>query len=70
MLVSPVLWIALAIPAALTVVCVLFMARVRHCFHLETARRYATGPQREFVLLSRAEHEAFAGLVQRLNDGT
>ncbi|MDF3300592.1 hypothetical protein [Streptomyces tropicalis] len=78
--VSPLMWMVVALPAALTAACVVGLARIRRGVRLELARRQptprlpalppqpVTGPRREFVELTPAEQDAFAGLVRRLDD--
>ncbi|MEU3348724.1 hypothetical protein ABZ723_27775 [Streptomyces sp. NPDC006700] len=79
--VSTLMWIGVAVPAALTVACLIGLARIRRTIRLETARQQSaprlpglplqrgTGPGREFVELTPEEKDAFAGLVRRLGSG-
>ncbi|MFI1168652.1 hypothetical protein ACH4UM_35080 [Streptomyces sp. NPDC020801] len=80
--VSTLMWIGVAVPAALTIACVIGLARIRRGIRLETALRPSpapslpalppqpeSGPHREFVELTPAERDAFAGLMRQLGDG-
>lgn len=79
--VSTLMWIGVAVPAALTVACLIGLARIRRDIRLETARQHSAprlsglplqrgaGPGREFVELTSEEKDAFAGLVRRLGNG-
>ncbi|MFH9982728.1 hypothetical protein ACH4ND_26500 [Streptomyces sp. NPDC017179] len=78
--VSTLMWIGVAVPAALTVACLIGLARIRRATRLETARQQSaprpglplqrgTGPGREFVELTSEEKDAFAGMVRRLGNG-
>ncbi|MEU7056773.1 hypothetical protein [Streptomyces sp. NPDC046197] len=81
--VSTFMWMGVAFPAALTVACMIGLARIRRRVRFETARwrpapapslpavppQPGSGPRREFVELTPAERDAFAGLVRQLDDG-
>ncbi|MFK4150177.1 hypothetical protein [Streptomyces sp. NPDC004065] len=77
--VSILMWFGVALPAALTVACMVALARIRRGVRLEIARRLPApgltalpaqpAPHREHVELTAAEKDAFAGLMRQLGDG-
>jgi hypothetical protein len=78
--VSLLMWLGVALPAALTFAAIIGMARIRRSLRLETARQHSArhltalppqsgaAPSRELVELTPAEQDAFAGLMRRLSD--
>ncbi|MFF9410734.1 hypothetical protein ACF1B0_35195 [Streptomyces anandii] len=80
--VSLLMWFGVAVPAALIVACMISLARFRRAVRFETVRRAPAarlsalppqpgpgGPHREFVELTPAERDAFAGLIRQLDEG-
>ncbi|MFF8944340.1 hypothetical protein ACF1A5_19120 [Streptomyces sp. NPDC014864] len=79
--VSPLMWMGVAVPAALTAACLIGLARIRRAVRLETAHRPTlprlpavphqseSGPHRESVELTPAERDAFVGLMRQLDEG-
>lgn len=79
--VSLLMWFGVVLPAALTFAAIIGMAQIRRRLRLETAQQHparhlaglpaqpgAAAPRREFVELTPAEQDAFAGLIRRLGD--
>ncbi|GAA0916183.1 hypothetical protein [Streptomyces thermoalcalitolerans] len=78
--VSLLMWFGVVLPAALTFAAVIGMAQIRRSLRLETAHLHparrpvgfptqsGAAPRREFVELTPAEQDAFAGLIRQLSD--
>ncbi|MYR61557.1 hypothetical protein GTY54_36875 [Streptomyces sp. SID625] len=76
-------WFGVVLPAALILACAVGLAGYRFGLRFEIRRRpqppvlralpsqpgSGSGPHREYVELTPAERDAFAGLVRRLGDG-
>ncbi|MGW4272330.1 hypothetical protein ACWEGQ_08180 [Streptomyces seoulensis] len=79
--VSMLILCGVALPAVLIIACALVLAGYRYGLRFEIRRRTpvpglpalppqrTSGPHREYVELSAAERDAFAGLMRRLSDG-